>query len=934
MLTTGQETAGASSRTMDFNPVTLRFTGKDKALESLFLDEYFEKSLSQARGSLYLILFYYLFFGLLDSRLLADSTVNAVFTIRFLIVGPIITLALFLTYAKFFKLVMQPVLAAVMFITGAGIVMVLIIAPPPLNFAYYVGLILVFIHAYTFTKIRFIWASLAGWGLVILYEIVTVWVIYTPAAILIGNNFLLICASVVGMLTCYSMEYFERKSFWLNHQLLTEHEKVNQANQELEQEVARRTQEITRANQDLSLKIEQNLRIMEKLKESRDFAESLIKSLQDGLAVFSPEGRHLEVNPAFCHMTGFSREEILDMSPPHAYWAPEDKAMLTRAFANSSAVSRPSGMETALVRRDGTRIQILISLSPIRHEGEDLTGYVVTFKDINARKMAEQALAHSEARYRAILASMEELYFELDLFGRFIFVNDAVMRFTGYSREELLGLEKGWYNLTMDGDRMFGAFSTIYASGQTAVLEDFPVLARGGTEKFAQISAYLMRDKEGNPMGFKGLGRDITESMAVAREKKLLESQLRQSQKMEAVGTLAGGIAHDFNNILSAIMAYTEAMLMEPDDRTKNVTRLEHVKKASLRARELIRQILTFSRSTEHKKTPVSLPFVTREALKLLRASLPSTIKIQYRAEEKMGRVMADPTQIHQVLMNLCGNAEHAMRKNGGVLDVSLDTVFLPPGEAAPHVNLSPGRYIRLSVADTGQGMSPDVKKRIFDPYYTTKEKGEGTGLGLAVVHGIVEAGQGAVTVESEVGRGACFRVYLPETLEKEEIQESAAGDVAGDETILLVDDESDLLDSYTALFRHYGYHVSAHQCSSQAFARFMSGPEQFDLVVTDQTMPELTGLELAAKIMKVRPGLPVILCTGYSSDAGDEQSFEKAGIRKMIMKPFAFDEFMKDVRKILDEEKAAPAKKFKKPSSGSGRQGARVAGSKDPWPS
>ena len=416
------------------------------------------------------------------------------------------------------------------------------IAPQPLNFAYYVGLILVFIHAYTFTKIRFIWASLAGWGLVVLYEIVTVWVVHTPAAILIGNNFLFICASVVGMITCYSMEYFERKNFWLNNLLRFEHEKVNRANQELEQEVARRTQEISRANLDLSIKIEQNLRIMEKLEESRDFAESLINSLQDGLAVFNLAGNHMDVNPAFCQMTGFSREEILEMEVPHAYWAPEDKAMLSRIFSQPMS-NKPLGLETLLVSRDGRRTQVLLSLSPIRHENRELTGYVVTFKDINARKMAEQALAHSEARYRAILASMEELYFELDLWGRFSFVNDAVMRFTGYSREELSGLEKGWYSLTHDGERMFEAFSTSYASGKASSLNDFPVLAKGGEQKYAQISVYLIRDKEGNPAGFKGLGRDITESMAATREKKFLESQLRQSQKMEAVGTLAGGIA-------------------------------------------------------------------------------------------------------------------------------------------------------------------------------------------------------------------------------------------------------------------------------------------------------------------------------------------------------------------------------------------------------
>ncbi|MBI9077698.1 MAG: PAS domain S-box protein [Desulfatibacillum sp.] len=904
MSRTHYETTISSSRVMEVNPVTLRFAGRDKALEPLFLKDYFEKSLSQVRGSLYLILFYYIFFGLLDSRLLPDSALNAVFFVRFLVVSPVIALVLFLTYGKIFRIVMQPVLSFVMFLGGAGIVMVLVIAPPPLNFAYYVGLILVFIHSYTFTKIRFVWASLAGWGLVILYEVVTVWVVHTPAAILIGNNFLLICASVVGMITCYSMEFFERKNFWLNHLLRSEHQKVNMANQDLEREVARRTLEITLANQDLSIEIEQNLSMMEKLTESRDFAESLINSLQDGLAVFNPQGGHMDVNPAFCQMTGFSREELLAMElPPHPYWAPEDKAMLSRTFSQSASNRHP-GMETALIRKDETRVQVLLSLSPICHDHEDLTGYVATFKDIDARKKAELALAHSEARYRAILASMDELYFELDLWGRFTFVNDAVMRFCGYSRPELFLLEKGWYSLTVEGERMFETFSTIYASGKASRLESFPIQTKDGERKYADIFTYLMRDKEGNPVGFKGLGRDITETLAVAREKKILETQLRQSQKMEAVGTLAGGIAHDFNNILSAIMAYTEAVLMEPDSREKTLARLENVKKASLRARELIRQILTFSRNSEQKIHPVSVPFIAREALKLLRASLPATIDIRYSAAPNIGRVLADPTQIHQVLMNLCGNAEHAMRKRGGIIEVNLDTVVFLPGEPLPHVNLAPGRYVRLSVSDTGQGMAPHVLKRIFDPYFTTKEKGEGTGLGLAVVHGIIEGGQGAITVESVAGKGSCFHVYLPETREMENVEEAPAGVSLGDERILLVDDEPDLVDSFTAVLNHFGYQVTSSQSSAKALEFFKANPDNFDLVITDQTMPEMTGMDLAAEILKIRPGKPIILCTGYSSDTWDGKNVQKTGIREMVMKPFAFDDFMPLVRGILDQER------------------------------
>jgi signal transduction histidine kinase len=387
-------------------------------------------------------------------------------------------------------------------------------------------------------------------------------------------------------------------------------------------------------------------------------------------------------------------------------------------------------------------------------------------------------------------------------------------------------------------------------------------------------------------------------------ERRRLEAQLRQAQKLEAIGTLAGGIAHDFNNILTAILGYTELALGDIHQKSNAWNYLHEVRKAGLRAKTLVQQILTFSRRTEQPRQLVQLPALIEEALVLLRASLPSTIEIRQAITQEVGPVLADPTQLHQVLLNLCANAAHAMRETGGCLEVRLEAVDIDEPVTAQHPELPPGPYVCISVTDTGQGMTPAVMERIFEPFFTTKAPGEGTGMGLALVHGIVTSHGGAVTVASVVGQGTTFTVYLPQSTDKTcdaAPQEGASVTAAppGAERVLFVDDEAVLVSLGEAILQRLGYEVVACTSSTEALAAFRAAPQRFDVVITDQTMPHMTGEGLAQTIRRLRPDVPIILCTGFSAGMHAERARE-LGIDALLMKPLAKQELAQTIRQVL----------------------------------
>ncbi len=370
---------------------------------------------------------------------------------------------------------------------------------------------------------------------------------------------------------------------------------------------------------------------------------------------------------------------------------------------------------------------------------------------------------------------------------------------------------------------------------------------------------------------------------------------------MEAIGTLAGGIAHDFNNILTPILGYTDMIIDDVPEDSRIRADMEKVIKAANRAKDLVQQILTFSRQVEQERKPVKIHLVVKEALKLLRATLPTTIEIRQNIDTGCGAVLADPTQIHQVLINLCTNAYHAMRESGGVIEVSLGMVEISTELAMNYPNLHEGTYVRLTVSDTGHGMDRGTIERVFEPFFTTKGVGAGTGLGLSVVHGIVVSHGGEITIESELGKGTRFHVHLPRAdsvVEREAPRDDPIPE--GKERILFVDDEEEIARMGKRMLERLGYDVTMRTSSVEALEAFRSQPDGFDLVITDQTMPDMTGVEFVGELLRIRPDLPIILMTGFSEMVTPETA-KKIGVREFIMKPIMILDLGKAIRRVLN---------------------------------
>ncbi len=408
--------------------------------------------------------------------------------------------------------------------------------------------------------------------------------------------------------------------------------------------------------------------------------------------------------------------------------------------------------------------------------------------------------------------------------------------------------------------------------------------------------------KDGTPISLIGTVQDITERKQAEKKRSQLEEQLRQAQKMESIGTLAGGIAHDFNNILGIIIGNTELSINDVPERDPVRYNLEEIHKASLRARDMVRQILRFSRQDNQEVRPIQIRPIIEDALKLIRSSIPTTIEIRQKFSAHTEAILADPTQINQILLNLCTNATHAMRESGGVLEVALKDIDLDKKAVTRYHELTPGKYIVLTVRDTGYGMEPDVVDRIFDPYFTTKEVGEGTGMGLAVIHGIVKKHNGAIQVYSEPGKGTTFKVLFP-VAESKPVPEATSLEAlpTGTEKILFVDDEAALADLGGRMLQHLGYEVTVRTGSHEALGVFKAQPDNFDLLMTDMTMPNMTGKDLAQEILQIRPGFPVILCTGFSEIITEEKA-KQIGIKAFVMKPLAVGEVATTIRQVLDQ--------------------------------
>ena len=568
-----------------------------------------------------------------------------------------------------------------------------------------------------------------------------------------------------------------------------------------------------------------------------------------------------------------------------------DDAAYMAALSQVPVVSEPT-VRTVLDAMVGfAELLADMGLSAMRH-----------LLDISEREQAQEELGRERNLLRTLVDALPDQVFVKDRESRFLLANQTVLQGLGCGCEsEILGKTDLDLMPEADARRHAEEERTVIATGLGFAGREYSCEGeRGATEYFLSTKMPL-QDASGEVVGLVGINHSITDLRRAEQERRKLEAQVHRAQRLESLGVLAGGIAHDFNNVLAAIIGFAEMARTRAADDSVQAKHLDHVLQASDRAAGLVRQILAFTRQATGETRPTCLAPVVREALQFLRSSMPSTIEIVQHADPTCGPVLADPTQIHQVIVNLCTNAHHAMRERGGVLDVSLERVHMGDHPAELYDGLSAGDYVRLTVSDTGCGMDETVRERIFEPFFTTKDRGEGTGLGLAVTHGIVAAHGGVIRVYSEPGLGSTFHVYLPccegESRHDPPAEQPMAG---GSERVLLVDDEQALTVMSSEMLTSLGYDVTLHTESLAALQAFSATPGAFDIVVTDQTMPRLTGLDLAERVRAIRPDVPVLLMTGFSHQVETRGTADT--VNGILMKPYTCRRLSQAVREALGD--------------------------------
>jgi PAS domain S-box-containing protein len=653
---------------------------------------------------------------------------------------------------------------------------------------------------------------------------------------------------------------------------------LRQAHAELETRVQERTAALQQVN--------------EALRASETKYRTLVENIPQRIFVKDKNSVYLSCNESYARDIGIQPGEVAGKTDYEFF----PKELADNYRADDRRIME-SGKTESIEERyllKGEEIWVQTIKTPVRGEDGTVAGVLGIFWDITERKQAGDALRESETRFRSYIESAPLAIFVADQQGRLMDFNPAALDLLGYDAAILRRMNILDLHPEEDREGVLSDLATLLEVGH--VERERRMKKSNGHLIWVSLRVVMTPDR----FSF-AYCQDISER----KQLEDAEAQLRQAQKMESLGTLAGGIAHDFNNILGVIVGYSEMAQTHADDPLRVREDLSEVFKAAFRAKELVKQILAFSRHGEREKRPVQIGLIVKEALKMIRASLPSTIEIEQNVASKAA-VMADPTQIHQVLMNLCTNGAHAMREDVGVLEVTLTDVCLRSGSTQSHPELQYGPHVKLAVKDTGHGIDPSILDRIFDPFFTTKKHGVGTGLGLSVVHGIVKSHGGAIEVESHPGKGTTFYVFLPEIESAAELPAGAALPLpCGRERILVVDDEPALAKATKQMLEGLGYQAEFRTNGIDALEaiRHHSTGKPFDLVITDMTMPHMTGLGLARELFRLQPNLPILLCTGFSENM-DAEKARKIGIKGFLMKPVVSRELAAMIRTVLDEIK------------------------------
>lgn len=635
--------------------------------------------------------------------------------------------------------------------------------------------------------------------------------------------------------------------------------------------------------------------LLEELVEERtnELAESearyrqLVENLHEGILVLDDKCRMTFVNPHMAEILGEPCERLL-RTPIDEFLDEASKTFFGLQFEHWKNGGR-AGVDLELLRRDGTRVYTRFEVSPAIDANGDFLGMTAAVADLTARREAER-----EKMYLATaLEQVAETILITDSEGVIQYANPAFEQISGYTREEAIGKTPAIVRSGKHDDTFYKSMWDTIKSGESW-FGHFINMRKNGTLYEEEASITPVVEETGEVRRFIAVKRDVTDKM-------LAERRLRQAQKMEAIGALAGGIAHDFNNLLAAIMGYGEIASSELPEDSPLKADLDQILAAGERAKQLVRQILLFCHQADEEQKPVNIHLIVGEVMKLLRPTLPATITIRSCIDKEAGMVCADPTQLHQVIMNLCTNAYHAMKDAGGTLEVGLAPYTVDFEDEQSRLGLPEGHYVRLWVSDTGPGIPTALQERIFEPFFTTKGPDEGTGMGLAIVHGIASSHGGTVTVQSEPGKGAQFDVYFPRLVqESSNCDKPETGARGGTERILLVDDEVSLCHMVERALKKLGYEVDAVTDSIAALNLFLADPNRFDIIITDHLMPRMTGLQLAESVRMVRSEMPLILLTG-SIETVDAGTARAHGFSAFVPKPANLKTIARTVREILD---------------------------------
>ena len=594
------------------------------------------------------------------------------------------------------------------------------------------------------------------------------------------------------------------------------------------------------------------------------------------------------ISGAFKAITGFEANAFQTLDQWMVNVVPEDREWLSSA-ATQASDPRKMESEYRLQTASGDIKWIRDTSSSVINDDHKIIGRVGAVCDITKTKENEIRTK----RLATVVESAAESIIITDANGSIQYVNPAFEAITGYAAGEVMGKNPQLLQSGKHGKEFYQHMWLNLTKGKVWRGDIINKKKDGSLYEIEAVISPIM-DNNGTINTFIAVQRDVT-------REKALEAQVRQSQKLEAIGTLAGGIAHDFNNILSAILGFSELCLEDVETDGILHNNINEILRAGKRARDLVQQILTFARQSDREERPVNFGLIIKEAIKMLRASIPATIEIRNELTSK-GLVMGDSSELHQIAMNLCTNASQAMESNGGEMTILLHDVALNEDDKYLRDKLKAGYYVKLVIGDTGMGMTPSQMERIFDPFYTTKEKSEGTGLGLSVVHSIVQNHGGAIKVYSEPGIGSTFTILLPAIKHgAAAVIEAAPRPMAqGHEHVLFLDDEPSIVKMTTQILTLLGYQVTPCNNAPEAVARFEAAPEAFDIVISDVTMPKMTGAEVARRAMAIRPDIPVILCSGFTKIVGESEA-KAMGIRAILTKPLSRNELANTIRTVLD---------------------------------